>query len=161
MRTNRVIAITFSAIFITSACQKHLPVAALPPIPPPDPAAVELDTANHSFTVGNYDEAARRYEKYLQLNSSGLRRDEALFYMGLSYAMRSSADWQRASSAFRQIMEDFPKSSFKAPAGLILSLHGDLDQANTNAQQRDLRIRQLTTELDRLKKIDADRRKRP
>jgi len=89
------------------------------------------------------------------------RRDEALFRMGLAYALRPTADWQRASSAFRQIVEVFPNSPFKPPANLILSLHSDLDQLNAGVQQREQRLRQLTTELDRLKKIDADRRKRP
>ena len=120
-----------------------------------------LEDANRSFNAGSYDEAARGYERYLKGNSSGTRRDEALFHLGLAYALRSSADWPHASSAFRQIMEVFPNSPFKAPAGLILSLRSEMDQANATAQQRDLRIRQLTTELDRLKRIDADRRKRP
>ena len=161
MRTTRLIAITFSAIFMVSGCHGRVPVTAVPPVAPLDPAFAILDDANRSFIGGSYDDAARGYENYLKLDSSEPRRDEALFHLGLSYVLRSSADWQRASSPLRQIMEDFPNSPFKAPAGLILSLHADLDQANSNAQQRDLRIRQLTTELDRLKKIDADRRKRP
>jgi hypothetical protein len=161
MRTTRIIAVTFSAILIASGCHKRVPVTALPPVASPDPAVVALDDANRSFIVGSYDEAARGYENYLKLDASGPRRDEALFHLALSFVLRPSADWPRASSIFRQIMEDFPNSPFKAPAGLILSLHADLDQVNASAQQRDLRIRQLTTELDRLKKIDADRRKRP
>jgi tetratricopeptide (TPR) repeat protein len=161
MRTNRVIVITFAVVLIASGCQKRVPITALPPTPPPDPAAVALDDANRSFDAGSYDEAARAYENYLKLNTVGFRRDEALFRLGLAYALRPSVDWQRASTALRQIMEVFPNSPFKAPAGLILSLHSELDLANANSQQRDLRIRQLTTELERLKRIDADRRKRP
>jgi len=70
-------------------------------------------------------------------------------------------DWQRASAAFRQVIDGFPNSPFKLPASLILSLHAELDQLSASAQQRDQRIRQLTSELDRLKRIDADRRRRP
>jgi len=167
MRTNGIVVIAFSAILIAAGCHKRVPVAALPPVPSPplpDPAVAAvaaLDTADRSFNAGSYDEAARGYENYLKLDTIRTRRDEALFHLGLAYALRPSADWQRASAAFRQIMEVFPNSPFKAPAGLILSLHSEADQANANAQQRDLRIRQLTTELDRLKRIDADRRKRP
>jgi tetratricopeptide (TPR) repeat protein len=172
MRTNRVVAIIFFVILVASGCRKRVPITALPPAapapaapapvaPPPDPAAAALDDANRIFSAASYDEAARAYENYLKLDSGGPRRDEALFRLGIAYALRTSADWQRASTAFRQIMEVFPNSPFRGPASLILSLHSELDQANTNAQQRDLRIRQLTTELDRLKRIDADRRKRP
>jgi len=161
MRATRIIALTFSAILVASGCHKSVPLTALPSTAGPDPAVVALDDANRSFISGNYDEAARGYENYLKLDASGPRRDEAIFHLGLSFVLRPSADWQRASSAFRQIVELFPNSPFKAPAALILSLHAELDQANANSQQRDLRIRQLTAELDRLKKIDADRRKRP
>jgi len=161
MRTDRIIIITFFTILIASGCNKRVPITSLPPIAPPNPAAVALDDADRSFIAGSYDEAARGYESYLKLGNPGTRRDEALFRMGLAYVLRPAADWQRASSAFRQIGEVFPNSPFKAPASLILSLHSELDQVNANAQQRDQRIRQLTTELDRLKRIDADRRKRP
>jgi tetratricopeptide (TPR) repeat protein len=160
MRTNRVIVITFLAVLIASGCNKRVPNAALPPVTPPNPATVALDEADLFFNAGSYDEAARGYESYLK-SDARTRRDEALFRMGLAYALRPAADWQRALSAFRQIVEVFPNSPLKPPASLILSLHSELDQVNANAQQRDQRIRQLTIELDRLKRIDADRRKHP
>ncbi len=161
MRTDRVIAITFLAILIASGCNKRVPVTALPPIAPPNPAAVELDDADRAFNAGSYDEAARGYENQLKSDTGRTRRDETLFRLGLAYALRPAADWQRASLAFRQIVEVFPDSPYKPPASLILSLHSELDQVNANAQQKEQRIRQLTAELDRLKRIDADRRKHP
>src|SRR6266581_1110135 len=157
MRTNGIIAITFSAVLIVSGCNKRVPIIALPPVTPPNPVTLALDNADRAFSAGSYDEAARAYESYLK-DPGGTRRDEALFRMGLAYALRPAVDWQRASSALRQIVEVFPNSPLKAPASLILSLHSELDQVNANTQQRDQRIRQLTTELDRLKRIDADRR---
>src|SRR5690348_9568297 len=98
MRTNRIIVITF--ILIASGCNKHVPTTALPPVAPPNPVAVELDDADRAFNAGSYDEAARGYESYLKADTSRTRRDEALFRMGLAYALRPTADWQRASSAF-------------------------------------------------------------
>ena len=58
-------------------------------------------------------------------------------------------------------MDEHPNSPYKQPANLILSLRSELDQAAADNKQRDLKIKQLTTELDRLKRIDADRRKKP
>jgi hypothetical protein len=166
MRTNRIIVITSFAILIASGCNKRVPIPALPPVTAPapapsNPATVALDDADHAFSASSYDAAARGYESYLKLDTTGTRHDEALFRLGLAYALRPAADWQRASSAFRQIVEVFPDSPFKPPSALILSLHSELDQVNASAQQRDQRIRQLATELDRLKRIDAERRKRP
>jgi len=42
-----------------------------------------------------------------------------------------------------------------------LELHSELDQMTTDGKQREQRIKELQTQLDRLKRIDADRRKRP
>jgi tetratricopeptide (TPR) repeat protein len=161
MRTNTVISLAFSAVLVLSGCNRHAPVVSLPPGPVANSGAGPLDQADRAFNAGNYDSATRAYEDYLRLNPRGTQRDQALFHLGVAYVLRPAPDWQRASSAFRQIVEGFPVSPFKGPSNLILSLHSELDQLNLGNQQRDQRIKQLTTELDRLKRIDADRRKRP
>src|SRR5579884_4168851 len=119
MRTNRIITITFCAFLVAAGCNKRVPITALPPVPatppPPDPAKIALDGADRAFSAGSYDDAARGYESYLKLESAGTRRDEVLFHMGLAYALRPAADWPKASSALKQIVEVFPSSPFKAP----------------------------------------------
>jgi outer membrane protein assembly factor BamD (BamD/ComL family) len=131
-------------------------VAVAPPVSP-------LNGADRAFNAGNYDESARAYEDYLRANTAGTERDQALFKLGLSYALRpaATADWTRAEAAFKELVDAHPKSPLKPPAYLILSMRSELDQAAADGKQRDLKIKQLTTELDRLKKIDADRRKKP
>jgi len=128
-----------------------------PPIPQPNvpatPVLNPLDEADGAFNAGNYVDAAHRYEKYLQ--TGGERRDEALYRMALSLALTpGNVDWARVTTPLKQLVDQYPESPFKPPATLILSLTAD-------AQKRDQRIKQLTTELDKLKQIDADRRKRP
>jgi outer membrane protein assembly factor BamD (BamD/ComL family) len=120
-----------------------------------------VDQANQAFVSGNYDEAARAYENYLKATPSGGEREEALFYLGLLYATRPTPDWQRAAATFKQLTDEYPNSPFKAPTALVLALHTELDQAAMDVKERDLKIKQLTTELERLKKIDSERRKRP
>jgi hypothetical protein len=95
--------------------------------------------------------------------TSGNQRDQALFRLALTYVLRPApaTDWTRATSNFKQLIDEYPQSPLKGPASLILSLRSDLDKVNADARQRDEKIKQLTTELDRLKKIDAERRKRP
>jgi hypothetical protein len=142
-----------------------VPIVSLPPPAPapPPPAPSPLEQADRAFSAANYDEAARLYENYLRVTPSGGRRDAALFYLGLSYVLRppATADWMRASANLKQLVDEFPSSIFKPTASLILSMRSELDQLTATGKQRDQQIKQLTTELDRLKKIDADRRKRP
>jgi hypothetical protein len=169
-KPNRLAAAAFSLvlpILAFAGCHKRVPAAPLPPVaaaPAPSvPSASALDQADRAFASGSYDEAARGYDDYLHLPIPGNQRDQALFRLGLTYALRPgpAADWQRATATFKQLLDEFPNSPFKPPANLILSLHYELDQLNADSKQRDLRIKQLSAELDRLKKVDADRRKRP
>jgi outer membrane protein assembly factor BamD (BamD/ComL family) len=118
-----------------------------------------LNGADHAFFAGSYDEAARGYDDYLHANATGNQRDHALYYFGLSLALRAAPDWTRAAAEFKELIDQHPRSPFKQPASVILSLRSELDQMSADSNQRDLRIKALTTELDRLKKIDAARRK--
>jgi len=174
MRSKCLAAILLLAFLAAFGCHKRTPVVASPPppLPPPAPAPTPpppavtvspLDQPDRAFASGNYDEAARGYEDYLRATTSGGQRDDALFHLALTYALRPApgSDWPRAIATLKQLVEEYPDSVFKSQANLILSLRAELDQVAADSKQRDLRIRQLTTELDRLKKIDADRRKRP
>jgi len=178
MRTKCIGFVALSAAFVTAGCHKgprRTPISAVPPAPvatpapappppPPAPPPVSpLEQPDRAFAAGNYDEAARGYENYLRTTTSGEQRDQALFHLALAYALRPApaTDWPRASATLKQLLEEYPESPLKAQANLILSLRTELDQVSSDVRQRDLKLKQLTTELDRLKKIDADRRKRP
>jgi hypothetical protein len=142
------------------------PPEPLPRIPPPPSAKPPLEDASRAFAAGNYDDAARGYENYLRVTPSGGSRDDALFHLGIIYALRRPPaaepnNWKAASALFRQLLDEYPHSPFRAPANLILSLRAELDNGAADARQREQKIKQLTTELDRLKKIDAERRRRP
>lgn len=164
MRAKRLGGITVWIILAVSGCHKRVPVAATPSVPAlPPPAVAALDQADRAFIAGQYDAANRGYQDYLNLAPSGSRRDQALFRLGLTYALSENRgpDWQSATAAFNQLENEYPQSPFRPPATLILSLRSEIDQLNSNTRERDLRIRQLSTELERLKNIDSERRSRP
>ena len=175
MRSKCLGVLLLLAVLAAAGCHKgrRTPVVASAPPPPspsptpPPPAPVitvsPLEEADRAFASGNYDEAARGYDNYLRATTSGGQRDDALFHLALTYALRPApgTDWPRAIATLKQLLEEYPESAFKSQANLILSLRAELDQTAADSKQRELRIKQLTTELDRLKKIDADRRKRP
>jgi tetratricopeptide (TPR) repeat protein len=171
MRSKCLGVLLLSAVFAAAGCHKRAPVVASapPPLPPPPPPPAPvitvspLEEADRAFASGNYDEAARGYDNYLRATTSGGQRDDALFHLALTYALRPApgTDWPRAIAMLKQLLEEYPDSAFKSQANLIVSLRAELDLAAADSKQREVRIKQLTTELDRLKKIDADRRKRP
>ena len=150
-------------LMLAAACNKRL-AAVAPRVPAsPPPAVIALEEADRAFTASDYDDASRAYENYLRLAPAGNQRDQVLFRLGLAYALRKSPgpDWERARTILRQLVSDYPISPFKPPAELILALHTEVGQVNADAKVREDRIRQLSTELDRLKRIDAERGKRP
>ena len=178
----RPVRLIFCLSLVFAACHKHVPLTALPPAPaptparapapepapapapaptppPPAPPVSPLASPDRAFAAGSYDEAARGYDDYLHANAAGSLRDHALFYFGLSLVSRPAPDWSRATAEFKELVDQHPGSPYKQPATVILSLRSELDQSSADINQRDMRIKQLTTELDRLKKIDAARRK--
>jgi tetratricopeptide (TPR) repeat protein len=190
MRANRITLVVISVALAAAGCHKKVPVPTVvalpvpppplpaptpppapapaptpPPVAPPDsvPVAAPLSEADRLFLAAEYEEAANLYQAFLRNNPTGDQRDQALFYLGFTYVLRPApgADWQRAVATFKDLITRYPESPFRPIAQLIVSLRSDLDQAVADTKQRDQRVRALTTELDRLKKIDADRRKRP
>jgi TolA-binding protein len=162
MRINKGCAVAFllGAVLASAGCQKRARAAALPPLPPsPPPAVRALEQADTSFVAGNYREAAQAYENYLQLSPAGDKRDEALFRLGLMYALPEgpSQDWRRASAFLRRVVDEFPRSPLRAPASLILSLQTEVTGLAADSQRREQRIRQLSSEIETLKKIDTGR----
>ncbi len=131
-----------------------LPVPDIPAPPAPEPNATDL--ADAAFSAGNYSEAARIYESILHRDKAGEQRDGILFRFALSLAVPQNAntDWNRISAILKQLVDQYPRSPLKPSATVILNLLAD-------SQRRDQRIKQLTNELDKLKQIDADKRKRP
>jgi len=143
------------------------PVPIYSPIPvslpeytsPALPGEVEQEQADRAFTAGSYDEAIQAYESALLLAPSGERRDEALFRLGVCYVLRSNSnsDWQRARTTLQQLINDYPNSSLKPPALVILSLRSRADELSGNIKAREQAMKQLSIELEKLKQIDAER----
>jgi hypothetical protein len=123
-----------------------------------------LEEGDRAYTSGAYEDAIRAYESYLQLAPvDSADKDEILFRLGLMSALdtRPTSGWPRAATYLRQLTQEFPQSPLATPANLILTMRSELTQLTADTQKRDERIKQLTTELDRLKKVDAERRRKP
>jgi tetratricopeptide (TPR) repeat protein len=143
---------------VSSPLPTSLPVY----VPPPSPGAIEREQADRAFTAGRYDEAIQVYENLLLITPSIDGRDETLFRLGLSYALRNSGDkdWRRAGTVLKDLIKDYPDSSLKPPAVLVLTLRSRADDLSDEVKAREQAMSQLITELERLKQIDAGRGRR-
>jgi hypothetical protein len=133
----------------------------LPPVPafpPPNrPANLVLNPlapADTAFNAKKYAEAATAYEQYVNANPDGVLRDQAFFGWGLSLALVPNPDWPRVITTLQRLAKECPESPLRAEADLIRLLATD-NQSQKQSNKR------LSTELDKLKQIDAERRKRP
>jgi hypothetical protein len=81
----------------------------------------------------------------------------------VAYVLRTQppADWKQATASLRRLVDEHPDSSLRPTASLILSLRSDADQLTRDAKARNQIMQQLNAQLERLKKIDANRVKRP
>jgi hypothetical protein len=144
-----------------TACHRNRPVAAAPPplnIPSAPALPAALVDGEAAFANGEYARAARAYDTYLQSKPQMSEPDRILFRFGVSQSMSGVAALESASSGtFNQLIRDYPKSVFIAPARMILSLRSDIARLQADQKTRDDKIKQLNDELDRLKKIDLDR----
>ena len=134
--------------------------ASLPAVPGP-PSLFEQ--AEFAFAEGDYDEAIQTYENYLVAFPSGDGNDQALFHLGIAYVLRNkpAANWTRATANLKRLVDEHPDSPLSPTANVILSLRKRADDLAKDAKARNEVVQQLSTELERLKKIDVDRRKRP
>lgn len=213
------LCVSLIAMALLSSCNRRpAAVVTVPPATPPD--VLTLQSANREFAEGNYANASRDYEHYLELVPSGGAGDQALFQLGIIYSVPEArlVDWPKASGYLNRLVTEFPQSSFKPAAQLILSardqsaqlsrdvarltdeatqlradaaqlraeatqLRADNAQLRNNSTQlndqlarlkveaadqlqlevdkRERTIKQLNTELERLYRIDAERRPRP
>jgi hypothetical protein len=165
MWTKCLASIELCLLLILAACTRHVAVTSTPriPVPASPPAGiVALSEADRAFAAKEYEGAGRAYEDYFRLTPAKDQRDQALFRLGLTYVLRKpGADWPRAQTLWKRLIDEYPNSALLPGVELILSLYSEVGQANADVKLRDDRIKQLSTELDRLKQIDADRRKRP
>jgi hypothetical protein len=141
-----------------------------PPIPEPKPATPAPDYFQQGevyFEKGYYAEAAESYENYLLKNPEEKNQDRVLFRLAISYALPGYPvhDPQKAMSLLKRLTASFPDSPYKPQAQFILELQTELEKLKAEVRERDERVRErderikrLTNELEKLKKIDMERR---
>ena len=163
--------ILFLLCVTLTACHKKPPKTASPSSASP-PARLEL--ANHDFEAGRYMESARAYQAYLDENPKAAGRDEVLFKLGIATALSGDSPQSliKAQAPLQTLIAEYPQSRYRPEAEYILSLQTEVEKLRLESRDRDEKmraqdgmirdrdekIRRLTQELERIKKIDLERR---
>jgi len=136
------------------------PPALAADVPAAPAAPPELDQAEMHFRLGQYPQAVRAYEAFLEGNPQYGSRDRVLFRIALSRALAPGRDTglSGARAALERLTEEFPGSGYGTDAELILGLISDLRRLGRDIRTRNSRIDRLEEELKRLKEIDLQRR---
>ena len=105
----------------------------------------------------------RSYNQYIQQDIVTQFKDAATFKIGLALAFECTSSDCRARSLeqFKLLLSRFPQSPYCPEARFILSLQGEIDKLKEDTKSRDDKIKKLTDELERLKKIDLERQTTP
>jgi outer membrane protein assembly factor BamD (BamD/ComL family) len=135
--------------------------ALIPPAPPVLPAT--LADAEAAYSRGDFPRAVTAYESYLQSKPQSPGMDAILFRFAVSQSLSNVSTRETASNeTFKQLVRDFSGSPYASSAKRILDYRENAARTQqSDLKSKDDRIRQLTDELDKLKKIDSERRRTP
>jgi len=113
-----------------------------------------------NFQAGNYRQAVRFFEDFLNANPKSKNRDQALFHLGLSHALAndSSRDLRQTEVVLKRLITEFPSSPYKNQAEFILGLQAQIEKLRSDVKDREDKIKRLSEELQKLKEIDLQRR---
>jgi outer membrane protein assembly factor BamD (BamD/ComL family) len=133
----------------------------IPPAPPVLPAA--LAEAESAYNSGDFPRAASAYGSYLQSKPQWAGMDAILFRYAVSQSLGNVSVKETASTeTFKQLIKEYGDSPYAASAQRILEFRDNLARTQqSELKARDEKIRQLTDELEQLKKVDSGRRRTP
>jgi hypothetical protein len=130
------------------------------PAPPITVAPTSFDLGMTDFRAGEYGKAAQLFEEYLRAGTGMENRDFVLFHLYLARKLmgNSGGNARRAEEALRHIVTETPKSPYGEAAEYILGLQAQIENLRLDNKEKEVRIKQLSDELQKLKDIDMQRR---
>jgi outer membrane protein assembly factor BamD (BamD/ComL family) len=168
LKSGLAAVLMFGLLAFATGCHRQ---PASPGVPVP---AAYLKQGEISFEKADFGQAVIAYENYLSQTPNPKEHDRLLFRLALAYAIpgHPSHNPGRSTELLNRLVALYPQSPLKPQAEYILllqaesenlktineSARAELEKAKTGVRERDERIKLLREELDKLKKIDLERR---
>ncbi len=117
-----------------------------------------VSPADELFARRQFAAAADAYERQLAAAPDGDGADRSLFYMALaSSAPELGGDGaRRAVDGLERLVGQFPESSYRASAEILLALHHRHDRLTARLEALRASAAKLERQLEELKKIDLE-----
>jgi tetratricopeptide (TPR) repeat protein len=108
--------------------------------------------ANHYLEGGDYDAALKQYREIVALYPQAA--DEALFGMGCLYAhpRNPQRDYQKSLEAFRRVVNEYPRSSYRVSAEALLSVFDEAVDRNSQTTSQKKQVETLEKQVGTLEK---------
>jgi len=150
MRLRFAKATAFGLFLCLTACHKKVasnPPATPPPEPPPSVLAIQ--EADSAYARGDFAGADAKYDEYLRDASAGDQRDRALFQRAVIYSRREFQAYnpQMTTEFLKRLVADYPWSTLKPVAQLILDLQNDNGQLAANREEANRRSQELLAQI--------------
>lgn len=130
-------------------------------VPAPPTPPIEWQLAEDRFADAQYAAAAEAYQRFLSGEpESSVRAEKALFRLALLHALPESpvANPEMAHELFLRVLESHPNGHYAEEARLILLLQEQIEDVRQVAEEKEERIRALSSELEKIKAIDLKKR---
>jgi hypothetical protein len=131
-----------------------------PPTPVLPPALMEAESAYES---GDFARAARSYETYVQSRPQSAGMDGILFRFAVAQSLSGIAASESGSNdTFKQLIKEFSSSPYASYARRVIDFRESIARSQLAEKQRkEEMIRQLTDQLETIKRADSERRRTP
>jgi outer membrane protein assembly factor BamD (BamD/ComL family) len=96
-----------------------------------------FDLGEMNFQIGNYGQAAKFYQTFLNTYPKSKDRDRALYHMGLACALDSNRDLRQTEAAFKKLVSEFPNSPYKSEAEFILNQQMQIEKLRVEVKERE------------------------
>src|SRR5262249_27736976 len=111
-----------------------------------------IQEADLAYARGDFAGAEAKYEEYLSDATAGDQRDRALFQRAVIYSQREFQAYnpQMTTEFLKRLIADYPYSTLKPVAQVILELQNDNGQLAANREEANHRIQELIAQKDQV-----------
>lgn len=129
--------------------------------PPPDPRVPALRRGDEAYESGDLASAAAAYDAYLATDATPEEIERVLVRLVVLCTLPPTRDPVAARDYHQRLVVEFPASTYRAEADLVLRASTEGDNQRRRIQELEKEVARLKQVVEKLKEIDLAPRKPP